>query len=211
MSPHPHGKVLVVPKTAATAAALAAVLLLGTACGSDDPSADPTPEPTSSSTTGSATPSPSPSDDPTSTVAPATGPLLKIAQATARVPDDWFIDLPRIVPEQVDAGSKNYSYSVITLTQIDSFNTSATADELGDQWLEVSPYPKVPKKLPTIELDGKDVYHIAGQVQPHLYLEAFGSQQNGKLVEISFSFSPVATPEERQEIIDSTLATFRWK
>lgn len=197
-------------KTVATAAAIAAVLLAGTACGDGDASADPSPEPTSSSATSSPTATDEPTADPTSTVEPATGPALNLPQATARVPKGWYLT-PRIVPEQADAGNDKYSFSSISLAQIDSFNTSTSADELADQWLEVNMYPKDPKKLPPTELDGKEVYHLAGQVQPHLYLEEFGTQQNGKLVSIAFLFSPVATPEERQEIIDSTLATFRWK
>ncbi|WP_243056844.1 hypothetical protein [Nocardioides sp. SR21] len=201
-------------KTAASAAALAAVLLLGTACGNDDASADPSPEPTSSSATSSPTPTDEPTseptEDPTSTVAPATGPALNLPQATVRVPKGWYLT-PRVVPEQADAGNDDYSFSSISLAQIDSFNTSTSADELADQWLEANIYPRDPKKLPLTELDGKEVYHLAGKVQPLLYLEEFGTQQNGKLVSIAFLFSPVATPEERQEIIDSTLATFRWK
>ena len=113
MRSYPHGKVVGVLKNAA---ALAAVLLLGTACGGDDASADPSPEPASSSAASSPSPTDEPSEDPTSTVEPATGPLLKIPQATARVPEGWSISKPRIVPEQVDAGNHQYSYSAITLT-----------------------------------------------------------------------------------------------
>ena len=190
----------------AASAALAAVLLLGTACDSDDPEAEPSPEPSSST----AATSPSPTDEPTSTVAPATGPALNLPRATAQVPKGWHLT-PRIVPEQADAGNDEYSFSSISLAQIDSFDTSTSADQLADQWIDSNIYPQDPKKLPLTELDGKEVYHLAGQVQPHLYLEEFGTQTEGKLVSIAFLFSPVVTPEERQDIIGSTLATFRWK
>lgn len=197
-------------KTAATAAALTAVLLLGTACGNDDASADPSPEPSSSTTASSPTPTDEPTDEPTSTVAPATGPVLHLPQATVRVPKGWFLT-PRIVPQQADAGSHKYGASSISLAQIKSYDTTLSADELADQWFEASFYPRDPKKLPLTELDGKEVYHLAGKVQPLLYYEEFGTQVNGRLVSIAFMFSPAVSKEEGQEIIESTLATFTWK
>jgi hypothetical protein len=127
-----------------------------------------------------------------------------------RVPQGWFLT-PRIVPQQADAGSHEYGASSISLAQITSYDASLTADQLADQWFEASFYPRDPKKLPLTELDGKEVYHLAGKVQPLLYYEEFGTQVNGKLVSIAFQFTPAVSQEDRQEIIDSTLATFQWK
>jgi hypothetical protein len=184
----------------AVSAALAAVLVLGAACGNDDASADPSPEASSSSASAS----------PTATVEPAAGPALNIPRATVRVPKGWYLT-PRIVPEQADAGNDSYSFSSISLAQIDSFDPSLNADELADNWLDSNSYPQDPQELPLTELDGVEVYHLAGMVQKHLYLEEFGAQTAGKVVSLAFMFSPVASPEERQEIIDSVLATFQWK
>lgn len=211
MRSDPHGKVLVVLKTAATAAALTAVLLLGTACGNDDASADPSPGPSSSTTVESPTPTDEATDEPTSTVAPATGPLMDIPLASVRAPEGWKI-LPKIVPGQVDVGNaKDYSFSTIGLSQIVSYDRSLTADQLADQWFDASFYPLDPKKQPLTEIDGVEFFHLAGKVQKRLYLEEFGTQADGKLVTLGFSFSPEVTPEERQEVIDSVLATFQWK
>ncbi|GAA4375484.1 hypothetical protein GCM10023146_29710 [Nocardioides caricicola] len=210
----PGGKVLVVPKTAASAAALAAVLLLGAACGNDDASADPSPDPTTSSATSSPSPTDEatgePTGEPSSTVAPATGPVLDLPLASVRAPKGWFLT-PRIVPQQVDAGTREYTFSSITLAQIKSYDLSMSADGLADNWLESSFYPRQPKKLPLTELDGTEAYHLAGQVQKNLYLEEFGAQTDGKVVALTFLFSPAASPEERQDVIDATLATFTWK
>lgn len=186
--------------------ALLVVALSVAACGgSDDPGAT---EPTSSATTPSA-PSSSPTDEPTETVTAATGDLLNLPHASVRVPDGWT-KLGNSLFDQRDAGDDD-STSLITLGEIESFGGQVDPDQLARSAIRTSPFPIDPKVLPTVEVDGVEMYHLAGKVDRNAYLEDFGAVVDDTIVSLSFDFETSIAPAERQQVVDAVLASFRWK
>ena len=194
----------------AVATALAAVLALGTACsdGSDGPEADPSPSATTSAPSPSDPTSEPPTDEPTTDVEPATGITLTLAHSTVNAPDGWKRS-DDIVRTMVGAEDPE-SVTSVALGEIDAFGQTPDADALADIAIAAGEYPTEPKKLPATELDGVEVYHLAGKVQPLNYLEEFGAVVGDRIVTLTFEFSPAYSPEQRQEVVDSVTATFRW-
>ena len=204
------GTGVTVPRTAVPAL-LVAVLALGTACGgSDEPESQPTDEPTSSPTSETTAPTDEPTD-PTETegsVAPATGPVLKMPLSSINAPQGWKV-LDQLVEFQKDAGDDDTS-SLITLSEIDAFRGYAPPEELVKAWFKTSPYPLKPKVQPNVVIDDVEFYHLAGDVMKLDYLEEFGAVVQDKIVTVVFHFSPEVAPPERQEIIDSVIETFEF-
>lgn len=197
----------------AVATALAAVLALGTACsdGGSDPEANPSEGGTTTSAPASDDPTPteSASDDPTSDVEPASGFTLTLAHSTVKAPAGWK-HAADIVRTMVGADDPE-SVTSMALGEVNAFGQTPDADQLGDIAIAAGEYPTEPKKLPNSELDGVEVYHIAGKVQPLNYLEEFGAVVGDRIVTLTFEFSPAYSPQERQELVDSVTATFAWR
>ncbi len=204
---------------AASSAALA-VLLLGSACsGSDDPGGSPSPS--SASPTGSDTASPEPTDstgptgsaDPSAGPAtdPATGATLELPHSRVRIPSDWK-RMSRLVRTQQDAKDPG-SASLLSLAEINAFGSTNSADELVKSVLRVTrgTYPLTPKRLPNVVVDGVEMYHLSGKIQPLRWLEEYGAIFSDRIVTLGFEFSPDVSPAERQQVVASVLATFEWR
>lgn len=184
--------------------ALLLVALSAAACGGSD---DPQPQEPASSTPTSASTSPS---APTSSATPAAaGPLLDLPHASVHAPDGWK-KLDDLVSTQRDAGDDD-SFSSVTLGEVDAFGGQTDPDELAKSAIRTSPYPTDPKVLDTVEVDGVEMYHLAGKVDKHAYLEAYGAVVDDTIVSLSFTFATWIEPAERQETVDSVLASYRWK
>ncbi len=199
------------PRIAITAT-LVAVLALG-ACsdGSDEPDAGPS-SPAAPGTSGSpssSSPGDPASEEPSSDVEPATGVRLQMPLSSVRAPADWQrSDFP--VDTLTGAGDDDTS-SLLSLGEIDAFGGTPSASELGDTALTTNPYRFDPKKLPETELDGVEVYHLAGKILPLTYLEEFGAVVDDRIVTLRFEFSSEVTPAERREVVDAVTASFAWK
>lgn len=197
---------------AASSAALA-VLLLGSACsGSDDPGGSPAPS--SASPTGSDTESPEPTDstEPTGSAEPAaTGATLELPHSRVRIPADWK-RMSRLVRTQQDAEDPG-SASLLSLAEIDAFGSANSAEELVKSVLRVTKgtYPLTPRRLPNVVVDGVEMYHLSGKIQPLRWLEEYGAIVSDRIVTLGFEFSPDVSPAERQHVVDSVLATFEWR
>jgi hypothetical protein len=187
-----------------TTAAAAALVLGLAACGGSSPEADPTlASAASSGSTGT------PSDEPpptTSSVAPATGVRVDTSRFSFRAPEGF--ENRSISGELIG--------SVVDLAPDDSIFFSifedyrpATLDELAQAYLDSSSYQKLPKRMPDTEIDGMPVFHLSGPVSDRSYADAYGLVIDGAGVNITFEVHSDAT--RRQEIIDSTLQTLRWK
>lgn len=194
----------------AVSALLAVLLSAGTACGgSDDPGATPSASVTSPTESTSESTSPDPTESATTSVEPATGPALDMKLSSVRIPDGWRV-MDSLVSTQQD-GADNDTASTVSLGEIDAFGGTPSADELARNVLETNPFPMDPEVQPTVEIDGVEFYHLAGKVQKLDYLEDFGAVVDDRIVNLTFHFSPEISPAERQEIVDSVLATFAWK
>lgn len=198
------------PRIAATTLLLVAVLASGTACGGDS-NADAGAEPGASGpASASVTTSVEPGDVPSRpAVEPAAGVRLALPLSTVRAPEGWTRP-EKIVRTQVDAGDDDTS-SIISLGEAEAFGSTMSADELADASIESSFYSRKPRKLPLVELDGVEAYHLAGKVERSTYLEEFGVIVDDQIVTLGFDFSLEVSPAERREIVDSVVASFRWR
>ena len=51
------------------------------------------------------------------------------------------------------------------------------------------------------------MYHYAGQVNDNEYVEEYGAIYDGSQISLNFLLSPTMPEAERQELVDSVLAT----
>jgi hypothetical protein len=181
------------------------VALSASACGGSDDPGPQEPRASTAPATTSTTPS-----APSSSAAPAaTGPTLSLAHASVRIPDGWS-KLDNSLYDQRDAGDDDSS-SLISLGEIDAFGGQTDPDELGRSVIRTNPYPRDPQLLPVVVVDGVEMYHLAGKIHKNAYLEDFGAVVDDTIVSLSFTFSLEISPAERQQVVDSVLASYRWK
>jgi hypothetical protein len=192
------------------AALLVSLVTALAGCGGDDedPSTDPAP---SGSTSSGVSTDPTASDDPTpsdpvSTVEPATGPRVVTSRFSLTAPKGFtkravageflgsFVDL---LPDDTIYFSILEDYRPLSL------------DEMAESYVRNGPYERPPQYLPHVEVDGRMVFHVAGPIDDRSYGEAFGALVDGAGVTIEFQ---IHSPKpRRQEIVDSTMATLRWR
>lgn len=196
-------------RIAVSTVSAAALLTLATACGggSDDPSPEPS---TSAGSSASGTPSAdsSPSDSEGATPA-ATGVLLVQPHAQVRGPAGWR--RAEVLVRTMVSADDRHTPSTMSLGEIDAFGGTSDIDEVAENALTTLPYDQLPKRLPNTQLDGVEVYHLAGMVQDHLYHEEFGANVDDRLVSLVFDLSDLLSPAERREVVDSVVASFRWR
>ncbi len=197
---------------AASTAVLVVIALAGACSAGDDPGTGPAP--TSAPTSGSPSETGPGSPGPTATggtgVAPATGPVLRMPHSSVRIPSGWRTE-SQLVPTQRDASDQD-TVSIMKLGEINAFGRTFGADAAAETALRVIKriYPLQPKRLPNVEVDGTEMYHLSGRIQPLNWLEEYGAVVDDRIVTLTFQFSPEVSAGERREIADSVLATFRW-
>lgn len=176
------------------------------ACGGDDPG--PSPDPSSpGSTVGTPTgASGDPTSDPTSSVAPATGPRVVTSRFSFRAPEGF--EKSPVAGEFLGSARDLLADDTVYFSILED-HRPASLDELRESYLRNAPYEKPPRVLPDLEIDGVTVFHVAGPIDDRSYGEAFGALVDGAGVTIEFQIHSPAP--RRREIVDSTMATFRWR
>lgn len=184
----------------------AATLLLAAGCGGSDGSSDGSGAPTDPATSASTSTSSSPSTS-APTVAAATGPLLDMPRASLHAPDTWRLR-KKLVTFSVSAGDPQ-SVSLVQLGDLDATNDASLAVQAHNATRGYAGTP--PKVLAPVTIDGVPCYHVAGQTTKLSYVEAFGAIHNDGMVSVQMTFSSEIKPAERQQLIDSMLASWKWK
>ncbi|WP_181312133.1 hypothetical protein [Nocardioides campestrisoli] len=152
-----------------------------------------------------------PSPEPTSTVVPVTGKYLELETGRMRAPEGWQHD--ELISTMISASDVD-SLSWVSMGEI-LFVREAPLDEIAENSLtnHTTSSPDV-RRLPDVTLDGREVYHFAGIEDPEgvIWYEEFGAMHNGmKLtVFVRLDTTKYTTEAERQEFVDSLLATFEW-
>lgn len=196
---------------ARSGAAVVAVVLtfVLAACGadSDDETGDGSQAPDTSESSSPATESPS--ETPTETestpeVAPATGPVIKVKGMRVNAPKGWLTSI------SVAAGQSAYPRGVIgTLVGLHLFPNSQlfTVEELAVEELDHLGARR--KRHDDLLIDGYQVYHLQGSPEPGVEVERFGTIVNDGRVAIVFRFANGESRAQRDEIIQSVLATLQ--
>lgn len=198
------------------AAAAVTVLVLGAAC-SDGPGGESSPGPSSGGATSSAAGSPGgtdptgPTGSPEPTVAPATGPRLSMPHARLRIPAGWYVG-DQLVASHQD-GQDPGSTSVLSLGETPALGSTADLTELRRNALNVARrvYPMTPRPRPDVEVDGVEMYHLEGRVQPLNWESEFGVIVDDHIIVLRFHLSPRIPLAQRHQLVDSVLATFEWR
>lgn len=185
----------------AVPAALAA-LTLAAGCGGGDETTDPPTSPTASSPG-------APASSASASADVATGIELVKQDATVVAPEGWT-KARSLVSDEVGADSPD-NLSFMTLSEIEAFGSTQSAEELGHTRVESSLFKTPPKLLPVTELDGVEVYHVAGFVTSDRYVEEFGAIRNDRIVSLAFSFNEKVPASERKRVVAQVLPTFSWK
>ncbi|GAA2156657.1 hypothetical protein GCM10009844_45110 [Nocardioides koreensis] len=190
---------------------LALALLLSGCGGGSDASEGPAAPTGSGSTSPSQSSSDSAGETPssTSTVEPATGPLLEAEHATMIAPTGY-----RHIPDMVEfetsaGGSRGGSIDVVTLGE-----TPWGSDEDLDEAVRLTTrsWPAGrPDRLADVEIDGVPAFHLAGLSGKYTALEEYGALYQGDLVYFTFSLDNINSKAKRRAAIESSLATVRWR
>jgi hypothetical protein len=135
-------------------------------------------------------------------VAPATGPAIKVKGLRVNAPNGWLASI------SVAAGQSAYPRGVTgTLVGLHLFPNSEllTVEELAVE--ELGYIGAGRKRLDDLLIDGYQVYHLQASPEPGVKLERFGTIVNDGRVAILFRFGNRESRAERDEIIQSVLAT----
>ena len=187
---------------------LATVAGLALGCGSDD---SPDPGDADPATTSA---SPSPTESPTPSAQPATGARLPGPTFTARAPRGWSVreggssqalSTLYAADEEADGNVTGF----LSIADGSAFLYEPLA-RLARQRVRWPAYQKRPKILETVYVDSVEMYHVAGAVGRGNHVIDLGAIVGKNLVEIHIE-SDARTPEELQAVLDSILATWRWR
>lgn len=191
--------------------AVCALLVLSSACSGDGDDPAPGAGGTVSSPGGSApaseepTTEPTPEEPETPEVEAASGPDLTQTNLSVRAPEGW-----KLVREgDPFSGQASDGLSSIFVTEIEDFGDGLLSIQQQAEIAQDSgSYLQKPKILEPVEIDGREWYHVAGPTDRVRHVDAFGTSEDGLSYSVDISLNLAAfTPAERQELVDSVLAS----
>jgi len=184
----------------------ALVLFLTAGCNGDGEPDPPDESPSGGETTSS---TPSPTDSPSPTVEPASGPEMVPEEggAAMRAPEGYTL-MPQSLNTAVSAEDPQ-ARGFVTLSVLPSAR-EGDLDELAR--IGMKRFDGKPTRLPDVEIQGVTFYHLAGENAVGLHQDHYAAAYENKLATLQFNFfSSEFSKQQRQEIIDSVLATFEWE
>lgn len=193
--------------------ATSTLLLVGLTGCSDDPPPSPAASPSESSgSAGSAEPSPSESAEPTEpAVEPATGPVVSTPAGSLRVPEKWtttgselFTDAERAPDRGRDITKDVYGFIGVDAETAESMTLDEAAREAGRMTTTDG------KRVADAELDGEPVFVITESTAFGNTEYTTGAWRDGRLVVIDIALLG-AEKKDRTELVESVLASWRWK
>jgi hypothetical protein len=192
----------------ATATAVLALVLTGCsgsgepAEGSGDAGASASSTPSESATETAST---SPSEAPeTPEVAPATGRVLKVKGMRVNAPEGWETTM------RVAVGHGSFPPGQLgTTAGVTRFPNSGlfTIEEIADE--ELADLGRGGKRLDDLEIDGTQVYHLVWTDERGVEVERFATIAADQRVALEFTFANGESRAEKDEIIQSMLATMQ--
>lgn len=202
-----------------TSLMLAAVVLAG--CGDDDNKNDDAKAGEPSTSPSESTPSESTQSDSieeTDWGKPATGPEITGDGHTYRVPKSWadITERAKKLQSFVDSAA---SEKAATDGFADNINvgyqsTSATLDELEESLpTQLGALVKDLETLPRVTIDGVEALHHRGpavSAGTKYFLDQFAAPKDDRIAIITFSFSRDLPAGEREAIVASVMASWKW-
>lgn len=190
---------------------VACLLMVGACTGDDEPNAKGGDEPSPTETGDASSPPTGPSDptSPTSTVEPASGVRLELSAVSANAPEGW----------KKDGVATDYQVSANhpqLVTSITLFEVPDPGDGVGGvqlsarQSIYAASWLRKPKILEPTEIDGTEVYHVAGRVDSASFIEEWGATVDGQAVRIRVHMTEIMSSKERRELVESVLPTVQF-
>ncbi len=195
-------------RRACAALALVAPLALAS-CGSDSP--DSTPDPTPSSPASSATTEPTePTTSDNPAVTPASGLPIGIREVSANGPQGW----PRVTKQFRNIGRAVRNpggNTLVGLYSVPWLNSDESLDILVKAVKLTGNFTGPVQVLDPVIVDGVECYHVQGNYGGGEKADLFGAVHARDQVNFTFSFARDFPQDERQDVIDSVLASVDWK
>lgn len=192
-------------------AAASALGVLAIGCGDSD---EPEATPTASSSGAVATSSPSPSGDPTPTdgssaptVAPADGPAIRLPSLTGAFPAGWEIS-DRTKGSNSAGDSDPLTGGFIFVADIVNIGSTDFDDIVDSVLVNYENRDVKPVRGEDRVVDGVEGWVLEGTHKRELVYE-FGTVLDGQFVHFTFTF--LNAPRNAMDIIDSVLASVRWR
>ncbi|MCW2832913.1 MAG: hypothetical protein JWN68_866 [Nocardioides sp.] len=175
--------------------------LPGCSTSADRASEEPTGTPSSATTS-----SPSEAQSAVEEVAPATGTLLAVQGSQLRIPGHWEADSQLLM--QVAGHDPEDPLTFMTLFRFPQINRSI--DELTRENATRRTWDFKLKRRADVTVDGHVASHLEGKVYADEYVVLFSTLWNGESLELQFNFANGEPKVERDEIVQSVLATWEF-
>lgn len=189
---------------------LVAVLTAG-CTSSPDSTSEPDPDQASAGASASTStqeiPVEEPVSEPTPTVAPATGETIRVKGMQANVPADWVAGSASAI--QASGYPRTDAGSILTLFRFPQ-GPVESLDELTRDNATRSDWDNTLKRQDDVTIDEQVVTHLSGKATPGEYVDLFSTLLNRQQLELQFNFGNGESKAERDEIIQSVLASWQF-
>ncbi len=173
----------------------AATLVLGACGGTGATGADPSASPTAGE--------PSSTSPAASSVEPATGPQVRTDTFTVRLPEGF-----RVTDDGVAVAATGPSGDRMNLATLPLY-ADKSLHQLVDVAVGNGSWDSRPERLDDVVVDGVEMYHLSGPTGLGVTRDEVGAQTDATFAYADFD---LRGPESvRRELIDSVLATWRWR
>jgi len=188
---------------------LAIVLISSGLSGCASPEKNEAQDPAQGATSSAAISSPSAEATPTEEgPAPATGAKIKVKGMTVNLPADWEAG-----PLASTLQATGYPKAIGSSTVLSLFRFTqvvASLDQLARANARRSDWKFQLKRQKDLTVDGQVVVHVAGKSNRGEYVEIFSTIRGGEELDLNFTFGKGEPKTERDEIIQSVLATWKF-
>jgi hypothetical protein len=194
------------------AAAVIGLLLTLVGCTDDDSEPDSGKSPSASTSASAPSESPSsasPSADATPTAPAATGPQLKMPNATINAPKGWAQE--RNVGDFLTVARPPQGFTALTLGSLEYVGPTGALGALAQAAIKTYSEEGQLKRLPDVEIAGVTFFHVAGKPRSDNYVDHFGARYEGYDTDVQFDFDKTFTAAERERIVAESLASFTWR
>lgn len=149
-----------------------------------------------------------PSAPASETVAAATGDPLELSNVSVRAPEGFDADPP-------DGSNLRFAFErggvqSIALANTSSLDESQSLTEQARVSMRSNVYPRPPTLMEPVEFDGVAMYHYAGRVSEHEYVEEYGTIYDGSQISINFRLAATSSDAERQQLVASVMASLQF-
>ena len=180
------------------------VALVMSGCSSSQDSTSGGSDPGQAATT---TPVEEPTGEPTPTVAPAAGETIKVKGMSANLPAEWVAGTASAI--QASGYPRTDAGSIMTLFRFPQLLVESLDEQARDNATR-SDWDNTLKRQDDVTVDGQVVSHLSGTVRPGEYVDLFATLLDRQQFELEFSFGNGESRAERDEIVQSVLASWRF-